>query len=60
MPSEMQNVGVLINAKDKLDSSASFSLLHLEDNESSSLYKEKIPTPFDIWKYEVLIVGLSG
>lgn len=48
------------NAKDKLDSSASFSLLPLEDNESSSLCKEKIPTPFGIRKFKVIIVGHSG
>lgn len=41
-------------------SSASFFLLHLEDNESSSLYKEKIASSFKIWKYKVLIVSHSG
>lgn len=48
-----------IYSKLKLATSASFSVLHLEDSESSILYKEKISIPFEIWKYKVLTVGHS-
>lgn len=39
MPSKTQNVGQqYLETREKLDSNASFSVLHLEDNECSSLY----------------------